>query len=91
MDTKTETKSTAKAAAPAKSEVDDKKPADKYIEYVGAATRRILTPEDWEFIGVSDGEQNVWGFHNAFKLPAGQFSDEQLDYLLKVDGRFKLV
>ena len=63
---------------------------EKFVEYTGQATRRILVPEDWERVGLS-GEKNVWGMHNAFKIPVSDFTKDQLDYLLHTDGKFKVV
>ena len=94
MDTKS-VKTAASNAATEADQVDDTvktaKPAKgKFVVYTGDATRRILSPEDWERAGLK-GENNVWGFHNSFRIPAEDFTNDQIEYLVKTDGKFKVV
>lgn len=66
------------------------KPApDKVVTYIGAATRRIITREDWALVGADEDEPAEWNIFNGFKIPAKKFSDPALDYL-KADGRFTI-
>lgn len=78
------------AAPPVLNMDDDNRPANNYVRYVGAATRRVLTAEDWERVGI-EGKPATWHMGNGLMLPVSQFSQEQIDYLVNVDGRFQVV
>jgi hypothetical protein len=58
------------------------------VRYVGQATRRILTPKDWENVGVDDTEHKtyVWELSNSKMIPKSDFSEKQLAYLMIDDG-----
>lgn len=95
MDTKSVKTTASKPAVSEADQVDDtvqapSKPKSKFVVYTGDATRRILSPEDWERVGLK-GENNVWGFHNSFRVPAEDFTNDQIEYLTKTDGKFKVV
>ncbi|QGJ90060.1 hypothetical protein HWC80_gp019 [Mycobacterium phage Indlulamithi] len=63
-----------------------------FIQYVGVATTRQMTPADWEREGVDDFDQFIeWNYLNKKCVPRSIFTDKALQYLLRVDGRFKLV
>lgn len=62
-----------------------------WIKYKGVATVRILTQKDWAAVGVNSSTYAEWNYLNEKKLPRSMFSDEELQYLLRVDGRFELV
>jgi hypothetical protein len=70
-------------------EKDVPQPKGPQIKYVGPATRRVLTPEDWERVGVDDTDHKryEWNLKNAKMIPRSEFSDKQLDYL-RLDDRF---
>lgn len=61
-----------------------------FVQYVGQATRRVLTEDDWKSLDMS-GDTVEWNFSNAFKVPTDKFTQKQLGYLFEVDGRFKAV
>lgn len=63
--------------------------AEGVVRYLGVATRRILTEEDWKNVG-AEGQKGVeWNFQNEFRLPVSDFSKEALAYLKK-DNRFRI-
>lgn len=66
-------------------------PDGPQVYYIGPATRRILTPEDWERVGVDDVEHKtyVWDISNSKMIPKKDFSPKQLAYLT-VDDRFEI-
>jgi len=61
-----------------------------WVQYNGVATVRILTPSDWAAAGVKSSHYCEWNYLNGKRLPRSMFSDEELQYLLRVDGRFSL-
>lgn len=75
------------------SENDTTSTNKKFIQYIGNATDRIITKKDWKGIGVEGDnvKDSLWDFKNGHKLPSEDFTEQQLTYLLKVDGRFKAV
>lgn len=66
-------------------------PEGPQVRYVGMATRRILTPVDWERVGVDDTEHKtfVWDLTNAKQIDRSEFSEKQLEYL-RSDDRFEV-
>lgn len=68
---------------------DAKGTKKKFVRYAGEATRRVITKEDWASAGFNDADASEWSIANDHALPSGDFSDAQIDYLLKTDGRFK--
>lgn len=62
-----------------------------FIQYIGSATRRIITEADWESIGVKSGKDVEWSFKNEFKVNSKKFTKAQIKYLLQTDGRFQAV
>ena len=66
----------------------------RFVRYTGAreehASIRRIAPDAWANVGVSTTRTDVWELGNDWKLPVGQFTQPQLDYLLNVDGRFEL-
>lgn len=77
------------ASAPMPLERPDPHATGPWIVYTGPTTLRIITEKDWESLGLK-GKRCEWNFLNKQRLPKSQFSEGQLDYLLNVDGRFKL-
>ena len=68
-----------------------KDPKNQYIKYNGVGTVRVITPSDWKKAGIECDSQTEWNYLNKMRLPRSAFTDEQLQYLLRVDGRFELV
>jgi len=68
-----------------------KDPKGKYVQYNGVGTVRNMTPADWKAAHVESDNTYQWNYLNHKQLPLSSFSDEELQYLLRVDGRFSLV
>ena len=66
-------------------------PAGQYVQYNGIGTVRQLDPESWKAAHVDSENTYVWNYLNNKRIPRSAFSDEELQYLLRVDGRFSLV
>lgn len=66
-------------------------PQDKYVRYTGVGTVRVMGPEEWKACGVNSEDYFEWNYLNGKRIPRSAFSDEQLQYLLRVDDRFELV
>lgn len=68
--------------------------ASRFVRYTGAreewASMRRITSQAWATLGIKGVQTNVWSLSNDWRIPASQFSEAQLDYLLDVDGRFEL-
>lgn len=62
-----------------------------WIQYNGVGTLRVMTKEDWHRVGVDSSQYCEWNYLNKKRLPRSSFSDEELQYLLNVDGRFSVV
>lgn len=74
--------------------VDTKKQVDpegKYIKYIGPALIRVMDQASWKAGGVDCETEYQWNSFNHKRLPMSAFNDAQLQYLLRVDDRFKLV
>lgn len=70
----------------------DAVPTGKFVQYVGDATHRVISEDDWKTVeDVNKAETNTWSFANAYKIESSKFSKAQLKYLLVTDGRFKAV
>lgn len=65
---------------------EENAPKQEYIRYVGSASRREITQEDWAAIGVKATKDTNWTFANDFKLPKKDFPPEALKYLLNTPG-----
>jgi hypothetical protein len=50
-----------------------------------------MGPEDWKAAGVDSDKTVQWNYMNKKRVSRHAFSDEELQYLLLVDGRFSLV
>lgn len=66
-------------------------PKGRYVQYNGVGTVREMTPADWKAAQVDSDNTYQWSYMNHKRLPLSHFSDEELQYLLRVDGRFSLV
>lgn len=78
--------------APEQEEAPEHPNKGKFIEHIpqegfGA---RVILKQDWRSLGV-EGEDVEWNKFNHFRLPAEQFNEGQLRYLLEVDDGFELV
>lgn len=78
------------AATPMRLELPDPNAKGPWIQYNGPATVRIMTPQDWAAAGVVSNKYAEWNYLNSKRLPRSLFSDEELQYLLRVDDRFSL-
>lgn len=63
----------------------------KYIKYNGVGTVRIMGPAEWRAVNIDCDDYFEWNGLNKKRIPLEAFTDEQLQYLLRVDGRFELV
>jgi hypothetical protein len=66
-------------------------PKGQYIKYIGVATLRVMGPKEWAAAGVNSTASFEWNYLNKKRIPRSAFTDEQLQYLLRVDDRFQLV
>lgn len=78
------------ASAPMQLKPKDPGAKGPWIQYNGVGTVRVMTPEDWASLG-TEGPYCEWNYLNEKRLPRSIFTDEQLQYLLRQDGRFSLV
>lgn len=69
----------------------DPKATGPWIQYNGIATLRIMDEEMWSAAGVDSDKYCQWNGLNKMRLPRSLFNDQELQYLLRVDGRFSLV
>ncbi len=77
------------ASTPMPLERPDPHAKGPWVVYTGFATVRIFSEKDWDTVGLK-GKRCEWNYLNQKRLPKSQFTAEQLDHLLNVDGRFKL-
>lgn len=63
----------------------------QYIQYNGVGTVRIMGPAEWKAAGVDSNDYFEWNYLNHKRIPRSAFTDEQLQYLLRIDDRFELV
>lgn len=68
----------------------EKDKGEQFVQYIGPATRRIISSSDWLAADVKDMPTTEWNFQNGMKVPASKMSSEALDYL-KRDGSFRLL
>jgi hypothetical protein len=59
-----------------------------YVEYVGKAHQRVITPHDWRSIGISDGTMFAWNAFNGFALRADLFTENQIARAITPDPDF---
>ncbi|AYN57966.1 hypothetical protein HWB90_gp016 [Mycobacterium phage Fowlmouth] len=69
----------------------DKSARGPWVQYNGVGTVRIMTAADWKTVGVDSKKYCEWNYLNHKRLPVSSFTDEELQYLLRVDGRFSVV
>jgi hypothetical protein len=63
--------------------------ATRYVRYVGAAHRRVITAADWRSVGVK-GDQVIWEAQNGFAVPLDQFNDAQIKKAIERDSGFTI-
>ena len=80
-----------KASAPLNLHAPDYTAKGPWIKYDGVATVRIITMRDWTSAGIEGTQEVQWNYLNHMRLPKSQFTEQELHYLLEVDGRFSLV
>ncbi|QSL67874.1 hypothetical protein [Nocardia phage P3.1] len=66
------------------------KKEEAYVQYIGPASERVLTEEDWANVGAKGQKGATWNFQNQFKLPISKFSENALNYL-DTDDRFVIL
>lgn len=57
------------------------KKTDPFV-YIGGATRRRITKEQWEAAGVKGQEEVTWDVRNGKRCKVGDLTPEALDFLL---------
>lgn len=66
-----------------------------FVQYTGpqtgSGTFAQIDPAHWAQQGIVSTRSFVWKLQNKWRIPASQFSAEQLDYLLNSTKRFALV
>ncbi len=65
--------------------------AGPWVQYDGIATVRVITQSDWAAMGIDSDKEVQWNYLNKKRVPVSHFSDEELQYLLRCDGRFSVV
>ena len=50
-----------------------------------------MGPAEWKSANVDSDDYFEWNYLNKKMIPLSSFSDDQLKYLLRVDGRFEIV
>ena len=66
-------------------------PNGKYVQYDGVALVRQMTPADWAAANVDSDTTVEWNYLNHKRIPMSLLNDAELQYLLRIDGRFSLV
>ncbi|AVD99633.1 hypothetical protein HWB51_gp015 [Mycobacterium phage Cuke] len=79
------------ARAPMALKQPDKSAHGPWVQYNGVATVRIMQAKDWKEVGVDSTKYCEWNYLNKKRLPVTSFTDEELQYLLRIDGRFSVV
>lgn len=70
----------------------DDKPDRGMVRYVGASTRRGLTVEDFESVGVTNQKADLWWDRsNRWAVPRADISDDAYERAIKPDPEFILV
>lgn len=58
---------------------------------LGEGTFAEITATQWKEVGIETTRTHRWSLANDWKIPATQFTSEQVDYLLTASKRFELV
>lgn len=59
-----------------------------WVKYDGIATLRIMDERAWRSAGVDSARYVEWNCLNNMRVPMASFTQAELDYLLRRDGRF---
>lgn len=70
---------------------DAESKSGKYIRYTGPALVRIMDEAAWKGAHVDSDRYFEWNYLNHKRIPMEAFTDSELQYLLRIDGRFELV
>ena len=62
-----------------------------WVEYTGVGTLRIMDAAAWKDAKVDSDRYFEWNYLNHKRVPRSEFNDHELQYLLRRDGRFRLV
>lgn len=62
-----------------------------WVRYDGVATLRIMDSNAWKQAGIKSEKYVEWNYLNEKKVPVSEFTEQELDYLLRRDGRFSKV
>ena len=79
------------ASAPMELVVADGNNEGPWIEYFGVGTVRVMDAAAWKEAHVDSTQYVEWNYMNENRVPRSLFNDHELQYLLRVDGRFRLV
>ena len=80
------------AAEPFQPTIDESLPDEgPWVEYTGIALIRIMGPDEWAAAHVDSENYFEWNHLNNKRISRHAFNDHELQYLLRVDGRFRLV
>lgn len=86
----TEPPSIENASQPLTLQEGDPNASGPWIQYNGVATVRIMDKASWASAGVDSEKYVQWNYLNNKRVPRSEFSDDELQYLLRIDGRFTL-
>lgn len=56
------------------------------VKYIGRATRRTISKEQWEGVGAPNQPSTEWNAFNGFSLPLSEFTPEALEYIRRDDA-----
>lgn len=79
------------ASAPMQLQTESPGAKGPWIKYTGIGTVRVMNAQAWADAGVDSSKYCEWNYLNKKRLPRSRFNDQELQYLLRVDGRFELV
>jgi hypothetical protein len=68
--------------------------ADEYKKRsprLGEGTKAEITSAQWGEVGLPTKRSHTWDLFNNWQIPATQFTNDQIDYLLTNSQRFELV
>ncbi|ACC42302.1 hypothetical protein MMAR_3890 [Mycobacterium marinum M] len=74
------------------SKIKDPVKREARIKSPGVGSFCEVTATQWSQAGIKATHGHVWKLQNEFRIPASQFTQEQIDHLLSTQGkRFELV
>lgn len=63
----------------------------RFIQYNSIATVRIMDEKAWKAANVDSDRYFEWNYLNRKRIAIEAFTDAELQYLLRIDGRFSIV